>query len=423
MAYRYPPPPLNKVTGECILPSPVPMTNFNIPPPILPPSHPVMVWPLNTYVSHPPPLHLPHHEQTHTDWDHKNVSTEEMVAEKTFITKETPTNDTWLKDWLYRIRKPDINLLGKTTRKLKVFEAKQMLRSCLMKLDKLDGLQKELKTEYSNVSYTCWKEKWDYITEIKEEIKNNLDKLNEPTALYALKTTLQKRSKKRRRQKVQCALHQEKTKEFKVRQQQLHQNIDTWLKNMQEVVENIKREESLKCEADQVLSEVTRKKSEARRQINMLSALLKLRNTRIHTVMNRGQHIDAESNIRFTRVIEHLEKLWVDQLKGYDIEEQGLRVMLDEAVVERTKSEVIQDKQVLAEWETLLFGKRYTTECFYAAAEHDVGAFVAIRKSWDKFVAPPGAVMCSSIPIGWVLPSNPSSDKWESLLITRNDIS
>lgn len=401
--------------------------NFNIPPPTIPPTNPAVAWPSNTYFSHPPPLpqQLPHQEhlvQTHTDWGHINLSTDETLAEETFFTKEAPSNDIWLKDWLHRIRKPSITHLGKKTRKLKVFEAKQMLQSCLMKLDKLDSLQKVLKTEYSSLSYTCWKEKWDHITEIIEGINNSLDTLAEPTILHDLKTVLEKRSKKRQRQKVQRALHQEKMKESKAIQQQLHQSIDTWLKNMQEVVENTKREESLKYEADQVLSEVTRKKSEARRQINMLSALLKLRNIRNQTAVNRGQHVDAESGLRFTRVVEHLQKLWEDQLKGYDIEEQGLRVMLDEAVVERTKSEVIQDRQALAEWEALLFGKRDASDSFYSAAERNVGAFVAIRKSWDKFVAPAGAVMCSSVPIGWVLPCNPSSEKWESLLSNSNDI-
>lgn len=78
-------------------------------------------------------------------------------------------------------------------------------------------------------------------------------------------------------------------------------------------------------------------------------------------------------------VTEHLAKLWQDQLKGYDVEEQGLRVMLDAAVVERTKSEVSQDKQILAEWETLLFGKRDACSSFYKAAEWDLDAFVALR--------------------------------------------
>jgi len=83
-------------------------------------------------------------------------------------------------------------------------------------------------------------------------------------------------------------------------------------------------------------------------------------------------------------VIEHLVKLWEDQLKGYEIEEQGLRVMLDEAVVERTKSEISQDKQILTEWKTLLFGKQETCSSFYKAAEQDVDAFIAIRYPLKK---------------------------------------
>ena len=66
-------------------------------------------------------------------------------------------------------------------------------------------------------------------------------------------------------------------------------------------------------------------------------------------------------------------------MKGYEVEEQGLRVMLDEAVVERTKSEISQDKQILTEWKTLLFGKREAYSSFYRAAEQDVDAFIAIR--------------------------------------------
>lgn len=66
-------------------------------------------------------------------------------------------------------------------------------------------------------------------------------------------------------------------------------------------------------------------------------------------------------------------------MKGYEVEEQGLRVMLDEAVVERTKSEMSQDKQILTEWKTLLLGKQEAYSSFYKAAEQDVNAFIAIR--------------------------------------------
>jgi hypothetical protein len=62
------------------------------------------------------------------------------------------------------------------------------------------------------------------------------------------------------------------------------------------------QDKSLKHEADQVLSDITRKKSEAQRQINMLAALQKLRRVRAQMATNRGEHVDAEGGLRFVRV-------------------------------------------------------------------------------------------------------------------------
>ena len=59
----------------------------------------------------------------------------------------------------------------------------------------------------------------------------------------------------------------------------------------------------MKHEADQVLSEVTRKKAEARKQLNMLKALEKLRRIRAQTVIRRGEHINAETGDQFEKVI------------------------------------------------------------------------------------------------------------------------
>jgi hypothetical protein len=92
-----------------------------------------------------------------------------------------------------------------------------------------------------------------------------------------------------------------------------------------------------------------------------------------------SKHTFALKLVCVPYVADHLVKLWEDQLKGYDVEEQGLRAMLDAAVVERTKSEISQDKQILAEWEILLFGNQEAYSSFYKVAEQDVDAFVALR--------------------------------------------
>ncbi|XP_021913425.1 programmed cell death protein 7-like isoform X1 [Zootermopsis nevadensis] len=414
MAYRFPPPPINKLNCGVVSPPSVPTMNFNIPPPGF-----RSPWLSDAHLSEPPPPY-PWPPQEHSvlqpqEWGQVTSPYEDI---RSHVTADL----LWLKDWLHR-RRIDTRLCQKKkkTVPLKVFEARCMLQLCLTNVEDLRSQQKELETQCHDLSPVCWREKWDHVREIQVQISNCLDTLCDSESVDALRINLLKRSKKRQRERRRRALHREAAKESRARRQHLHRHIDTWLKNMQEVVEEAKREESLKHEADQVLAEVTRKKSEAQRQINMLAALQKLRHIRAQIVTNRGQHVDAESGLRFARVTEHLAKLWQDQLKGYDVEEQGLRVMLDAAVVERTKSEVSQDKQILAEWETLLFGKRDACSSFYKAAEWDLDAFVALRHSWDQFVASPGVVMSSSIPVGWVLPCNPSSEEWESLLTSSNN--
>lgn len=63
------------------------------------------------------------------------------------------------------------------------------------------------------------------------------------------------------------------------------------------------QEESLKVEADAVLSDVTYKKSEARRQLAMLSALEKLRQLRTQVASTRGEHVSLELSECFSSVI------------------------------------------------------------------------------------------------------------------------
>lgn len=69
----------------------------------------------------------------------------------------------------------------------------------------------------------------------------------------------------------------------------------------------------------------------------MMEELKKISSVREKMEKKRGESIDDESGIRFVRVKENMVKMWEEKLKGYEIEEKGLRVMLDEDVVERKK--------------------------------------------------------------------------------------
>jgi hypothetical protein len=104
MAYSYPPPFINKLTSEAVSSTPIPVMNFNIPPPGFRPSCAVETWHPVTYHSHPPaplpqlPIQLlpQEHSVRHPqEWGPVNAPGQEVYAHM--------TNDSlWLKDWLQK---------------------------------------------------------------------------------------------------------------------------------------------------------------------------------------------------------------------------------------------------------------------------------------------------------------------------------
>ncbi|XP_049963224.1 programmed cell death protein 7-like [Schistocerca serialis cubense] len=227
-----------------------------------------------------------------------------------------------------------------------------------------------------------------------------------------LQVSLAKRKKKGKYQKRQRENWHLIKAEKQAERQKLHKEIDTWIENMQESVEKAKMEDSLKLEAD-----VTKRKAEARRQLALLSALARLRKLRIQMALGRGEKVSSELDACFSRVIDNLKSLWEEKMEEYALEEKGLRVRLTEAVDER---KIRYDRTVLAQWKRLLFGHNQADILsFYAAAERNIEDFLAIMCSWDKCLVPASAPMSSAIPIGWVLPTYPSSGAWEALLSSK----
>nr|CAD7437827.1 unnamed protein product [Timema bartmani] len=331
------------------------------------------------------------------------------------------SDDEWIYEWL-AARKQHVlpQTPVKTLKNVKICEASKFFKTSIKLHKELESLHDQLLLECEIVNSDHWTKKWNEVEVKKAELQACLDKLSVPGVLDDLKVALIKRSKKRTYQKRRRARVKEEVAESHSKRQQLDIAINTWLEDMQESVEKAKREESLKVEADLVLLEVTRKKNEAKRQLSLLLSLLKLRQLRAKTWASRGQAVSFESGERFTKVIERLRKLWESELRECAVEEKGLRVMLEGVVEERNQKQVRRERQALAQWEQVLFGakKRQQDQVdrFYTAAERDIESFVAIRKSWDKFLAAPGASMASTPPIGWVLPVYPSSEQWKAQL-------
>lgn len=139
----------------------------------------------------------------------------------------------------------------------------------------------------------------------------------------------------------------------------------------------------MRKDADLILSEVTKKKADARKLTNVISSLTKLRGARQHAAFQRGEHTLAEDRNAFSKVTEQLLKIWDDAQRVYSKEEQGLRLMLEQNAAEDNKAaEAVKERKIVQEWESLLFGPKAEPTPIYnrfICAEKDMDTFIAIR--------------------------------------------
>ncbi|KAL0281559.1 UNVERIFIED_CONTAM: hypothetical protein PYX00_002506 [Menopon gallinae] len=256
---------------------------------------------------------------------------------------------------------------------LKIFQA----RNYLIEIKSLKNeLEKE--SELLDVNSGDFDEKWKTLLVKQNKINDLLSRFNE-NVLNSLKTKLQKRKKKRN-------WHKKRQEELKIGKKERedsikakHTLIDKILSEKSKEVESMKRKEALTRQADTVLHEVRRKKYEARKMLNLLLALLKLRELRSKQEIAQGGYCSQQVTETFNGVIKHFQELWTKQSERYNLEEKGLRVMLEESEIPQVKIPAFQN--ILNQWEQAFFGSPTTDKnCRYLTqADYDADSLIFIR--------------------------------------------
>lgn len=209
--------------------------------------------------------------------------------------------------------------------------------------------------------------------------------------------------------------------------------------------EHVRNEQmkTMRRQADTILSDVVRKKTEANYYIQLLRSISKLRDLRLkkkHTqevVYSDMVDDDNDSCEAVVAVVENLIKMWESVLKDYTLEETGLKLMTSHPTdedyrqfvdsiksEERTTKNGGRQKNIYRNWRLALFGTvNRRKDLFY----RNIDDFVKIRSSWDKYVTPPPSlageqedILSSAIPIGWVLPPKSTVEDnvgWKKYLI------
>ncbi|KAM4675924.1 programmed cell death protein 7 [Discoglossus pictus] len=335
----------------------------------------------------------------------------------------------WLSTFLTKRRKP---LSSKSDHMFlpSIPKTKELVYGALNLISQLTSLCKSLEHNSENVE--SWTQEYQKAASIREELEKRMKKLEQPGYLEAIKMKLGKIRKKRlRQQRLKQGV--EEDKEAAERAAENEAKIDKWRMQCIHEVEEKKRERELKAAADSVLSEVRKKKADAKKMLDVLRSLEKLRKLRKEAAGRKGVFPPTSADETFENHINRLRSMVQKRTALYDAEERALMVILEGEQEEERKRE--KDKRLKKEQEkflkqqqevdSILFGDPELLPPFhplqsfrqyYLQAEHSVVSLVQIRHQWDQFLAPSEHHDASSIPPGWVLPHPPTNDVWATAL-------
>ncbi|XP_053369373.1 programmed cell death protein 7 [Clarias gariepinus] len=306
-----------------------------------------------------------------------------------------------------------------------ISQFREKLYTAVKMLSELSEVCQTLKNNLENES--VWTDSYARAAELKSSLEESLKMLKDPDRVDVVKKKLARIKKKRERLRRKKAEREEETREQEARAAEKEAAIDKRLMKKIQEIEEKNRERELKMAADSVLSEVRKKQADAKRMLDILKALEKLRKLRKEAASRKGMFPEKESDEVFEGHLMRLRTLIKKRTAVYGTEEKALRVMLEgEQEEERKRDHEKRQKkerdkllQRKREINMMLFGAELPLDHplqpyqeYYTQAESSLPALIQIRRDWDQFLVPVDHPDGSSIPQGWVLPEAPADDVW-----------
>ncbi|XP_060740373.1 programmed cell death protein 7 [Tachysurus vachellii] len=368
--------------------------------------------------------HHHHHDPSQAPYDYsdKNRNTSDADA------WQRKQDEQWVNAFLGR-RKTTQSSTKLSPPKQSVWEFRKKLYTAVKMLSELSEVCQSLKNNLENEN--AWTDSYSRAVELKGSLEESVKTLNDPGRVDMVKKKLAWIKKRRARMRRKKAEREEEEIEQEARAAEKEAAIDKQqMKKMQQIEEK-KRERELKLAADAVLSEVRKKQSDAKRMLDILKALEKLRKLRKDAASRKGMFPEKESDEVFEGHLTRLRSLISKRTAVYGAEEKALRVMLEgeqeqERKRDREKRQKKEREKLLQkkrEINTMLFGAELPLDHplqpyqeYYTQAESSLHALIQIRREWDQFLVPVDHPDGSSIPQGWVLPDPPADDVWAMAL-------
>lgn len=247
-----------------------------------------------------------------------------------------------------------------------------------------------------------WKETVKLCESLKVPMKNLLAILRRGGAHLSKIDIVRWMNLKKRRQ--------QKKKKWMTRKRQLSEarnrlliRVENSIREKQRAIDEEREKANLSKHADVVLGDVRAKRLEVKKCLVILKELKALRKVKVAIAKNRGEIIHPEADNVFDRIIEKLLQQWTTLDREYSLEEKGLNLMIKTDNEQKISNHT---RNVFDDWEKVMFKNKIR-------AHQDSKNFLELRQMWDMFV---DIREGSEIPIGWVMPGEPSSVAWTKCL-------
>ncbi|KAF5906166.1 programmed cell death protein 7, partial [Clarias magur] len=263
-------------------------------------------------------------------------------------------DEQWINAFLRRRRKVAPSPVKLSPPRQSVSHFREELYTAVKMLSELSEVCQTLKNNLENES--AWTDSYARAAALKSSLEESMKMLNDPDRVDVVKKKLARIKKKRARLRRKKAEHEEEKREQEARAAEKEAAIDKRLMKKIQEIEEKNRERELKMAADSVLSEVRKKQADAKRMLDILKALEKLRKLRKEAASRKGMFPEKESDEVFEGHLTRLRTLIRKRTAVYGAEEKALRVMLEGEQEEERKRD--HEKRQKKERDKLLQRKR-----------------------------------------------------------------
>ncbi|KAK7082920.1 hypothetical protein SK128_011442 [Halocaridina rubra] len=242
------------------------------------------------------------------------------------------------------------NVIAKTN--LKLSDVQNLVTRASELTEKLCQLKKGMDFVCREADDKQWNDLVTQAESVKAELEEITWKFQTEDFVSKVKWLICQRRKKRERSRRQRRSKVKERRDLNMKWKKVEEDIDAWRTMLQAKEEEKRREIAIKNEADSILCEVRQKQVDGVKMQQLLESLVSLRIARFNKRAAHGHVSTPQQDQLFSSTLSKIAEVVKCQMKEYHLEEQTLRVMMEESTSYKRGSAGRESKDTVNKLET-----------------------------------------------------------------------